>query len=385
MSMKLRNIISIMSCLVCFLPLCSCEETNKVYQPSGKVVKIGFVAPLSGKHETWGDNSLLGAKAALTLQPFLLNGDRPEIIVVDDQDDPIKAREAVKNLVEVEGVSAILLGSGSDAVLGVTDLIESYKIPTIALLATHPEITAGEYTSELSFDDSLQGTVAALYVIDEMILDRVAVFVDRSESHSALLAETFSRKFLEAGGQIETREFPSDVSDLEKILVEFRAKGVKLLYLSLRASEVVEIEQTSRALGYDPEVMLSDGVLSRIILGQDDDRSLVEGMLATDVYSNVPLTKEYGERLVGIYDASFTAPKTTYAALGAEGFSVLMAAMDRCGESDDTECINRNVHNTNNFVGVNSRISINSEGKAERPIYINTITNKKLIFEVMIY
>lgn len=385
MSMKLRNIIFKIGCFVCFLLLCGCQEAKDVYEPSGKVVKIGFVAPLSGENEAWGDNSLFGAKAALALQPFLLNGDRPEIVTVDDQNDPEKARRAVKKLVEEEGVSAILLGSGSDAVLGVTDLIESYKVPSIALLATHPEITSGEYTAELSFDDSLQATAAALYVMDEMIVDRVAVFVDPLEKHSVSLADIFSKKFVEAGGQIETIEFPSDESELDSILVDLKAKGEKLLYLPLRASEVVKIEKASRELGFAPKVMLSDGVLSRIILAHDDDLSLVEGMLATDMYSNVSLTEQYGKKLDGVYDASFTAPKTTYTALGAEGLSIFLAAMDRCGDSSDTDCINRNVHTTNNFVGVNSKITINRKGKAERPIYINTITNKKLVFKVMVY
>ena len=385
MSMKLRNIIFKIGCFVCFLLLCGCQEAKDVYEPSGKVVKIGFVAPLSGENEAWGDNSLFGAKAALALQPFLLNGDRPEIVTVDDQNDPEKARRAVKKLVEEEGVSAILLGSGSDAVLGVTDLIESYKVPSIALLATHPEITSGEYTAELSFDDSLQATAAALYVMDEMIVDRVAVFVDPLEKHSVSLADIFSKKFVEAGGQIETIEFPSDESELDIILVDLKANGEKLLYLPLRASEVVKIEKASRELGFAPKVMLSDGVLSRIILAHDDDLSLVEGMLATDMYSNVSLTEQYGKKLDGVYDASFTAPKTTYTALGAEGLSIFLAAMDRCGDSSDTDCINRNVHTTNNFVGVNSKITINRKGKAERPIYINTITNKKLVFKVMVY
>jgi branched-chain amino acid transport system substrate-binding protein len=365
--------------------LCGCQEAKDVYEPSGKVVKIGFVAPLSGENQAWGDNSLFGAKAALALQPFLLNGDRPEIVIVDDQNDPEKTRRAVKKLVEKEGVSAILLGSGSDTVLGVTNLIESYKVPSIALLATHPEITSGEYTAELSFDDSLQATVAALYVMDEMIVDRVTVFVDPLKKHSVSLADIFSKKFIEAGGQIETIEFPSNVSELEPILIDLKAKGEQLLYLPLRASEVVKIEKASRELGYDPKVMLSDGVLSRILLDHDDDLSLVEGMLATDMYSNVSLTEEYGKKLDGVYDASFTEPKTTYTALGAEGLSIFLAAMDRCGDSSDTDCINRNVHTTNNFVGVNSKITINRKGKTERPIYINTITNKKLVFNVMVY
>ena len=385
MNMKLRKVVSKILLLLMILTFCGCQESQKTYEPNGKVVKIGFIGPLNGENESRGRNSLLGAEAALKIQLLLLNGDSPKIIATDDNDDPEEARQAVKKLVEEDGVSAILLGSGSKAVLGVLDLVENYKIPCIALLATHPQITSGEYTSQLIFDDTLQGTVAALYVMDEMIVDRVAVFIEPSQVHSTFLAETFTKKFKEAGGEAEIIKFPSNRSELEVILAGLKARGITFLYLPLHASGVVDIEKISRKLGFDPTVMMSDGILSRIILQYDNALNLVDGMLATDVYSNVSLTEGYGEKLVNVFDKSFIVPKTTYTALGAEGMSILLAAMDLCGDTDDTECINRNVHNTNNFLGVNSKISINSDGKAERPLFINTIVNEKLLFDVMIY
>ena len=367
------------------LSFCGCQEEVKTYEPSGKIVKIGFIGPVSGASESWGKNSLLGVKAALQVKPFLLNGDRPEIVVADDMNDPDQAKNVVKKLVEDDGVTAILLASGSNSVLGVKGLLEKYKIPTIALLATHPDVAYGEYITQLPFDDTLQGTVAALYVMDEMIVDRATVFMDSSDVQSVFLAETFADKFKDAGGDVEVIELSSDAMGLEKTLMECRDRGEEFFYLPIHAAGVVEIEMVSRKLGYDPKVMLSDGLLSRIILEYDNDLSLVEGMMAIDVYSNVLLTKGYGEKLAKTFDASFTEPKTTFAALGAEGMSILLEAMDRCGNSQDTECVSRSIHNTNDFLGVNSKISINSDGKAERPIFINTIVNNKLHFEVMIY
>lgn len=385
MNMQMKRVLCRMCCLVMILSFCGCQEEVKTYEPSGKVVKIGFIGPISGINASWGQNSLLGTKTALQVQPFLLNGDRPEIVVADDMNDPAQAINVVKKLVEDDGVSAILLASGSNAVLGVQELLEKYKIPTIALLATHPDVTAGEYITQLPFDDTLQGTVAALYVMDEMIVDRATVFMDSSDVQSVFLAETFANKFKDAGGDVEVIELPSETADLEKTITGCRDRGGEFLYLPIHAAGVVGIEMISREIGYDPKVMLSDGLLSRIILEFDSDLSLVEGMMAIDVYSNVFLTKNYGEKLVKAFDGSFTEPKTTFSALGAEGMSILLEAMDRCGDSQDKECVNRSIHNTNNFLGVNSKISINADGKAERPIFINTIVNNKLHFEVMIY
>lgn len=368
-----------------FLFLVGCEDTQKNFEPSGKVVKIGFVGPLSEGNGVLGSNSLLGARAALQLQPYLLNGDRIEIVALDDQNNPEISNAAIERLVKEENVAAILLGSTSETVLSSAKRLEKYKVPAIALLATHPDVTKGEYTIQIPFDDELQGTVAALFVMDEMIVDRVAVFVEPEDVHSALLAETFTKKFIEAGGEIETIEYPPKNKDLQEILVGLRDGGINFLYLPIHGAGVVEIEKICRTMGYDPNAMLSDGVLSRIILGNDNDFDLVEGMMATDIYTNVMITKNYGEKLRKVFDESFSAPKTTYAALGAEGMSILLGAMDGCGNSRDRQCIKRNLHSTESFFGINSIFSITPEGKAERPIFINKIVKGKLKFEVMVY
>lgn len=371
--------------LIALIFLAGCEDTQKKFEPSGKVVKIGFVGPLTGESGVLGSNSLLGARAALQLQPYLLNGDRVEIVALDDQNNLEISDAAVESLVKEENVAAILLGSTSETVLSNIKRLEEYKVPGIALLATHPDVSKGEYTVQLQFDDVLQGTVAALFVMDEMIIDKVAVFVEPEDVHSALLAETFVKKFIEAGGEVEIIEYPSKSMGLEEVLAGLRDGGINFLYLPIHGAGVVEIERICRTMGYDPNAMLSDGVLSRIILDSDNDFDLVEGMMATDVYSNVMLTKDYGEKLRLAFDKSFSAPKTTYTALGAEGMSILLAAMDGCGNSRDRHCIKRNLHSTNSFLGVNGTFSITPEGKAERPIFINKIVQGKLMFEVMIY
>ncbi|BHH84403.1 ABC transporter substrate-binding protein [Desulforhopalus sp. 52FAK] len=387
-NLRIQQVRCLLVILLVCLFLSACQETQETYEASGtsgKVVKIGFVGPLTGESSGLGENSLVGVKTALLLQPFLLNGDRPEIVVADDKNDPALTTSAVEKLIREEGVSAILLGSTSKALLSVTDYIDKQKIPAIALLATHPDVSRGDYTTQLPIDDELQGTVAALYVLDEMIIDKATVFVEPEGVHSFFLAEIFVNKFIEAGGHAKRIEYPSDNNELEKILLRLQESGEGFLYLPLHGSSVVEIKRICRKLNYNPEVMLSDGVLSRVILDFDHDLSLVDGMMATDFYSSLVLTKGYGEKLVKIFDSSFDAPKTTYAALGAEGMSILLGAMERCGNSSDTECINGNIHKTNNFLGVNSKISISAEGKVERPIFINKIVNSKLEFEVMVY
>ena len=378
-------IIRYISVLALLFSLTACEGEQNDVVPSGKVVKVGFIGPQTGAYSGLGTNSLDGAKAALLLQPYLLNGDRVEIVDLDDKNNPQLATNGIDRLIKEESIVAVLLGSGSTSVVPVAQYLEQIALPGVALLATHPDVAKGKYTIQLPFDDTLQATVAALYVMDELIIDTVAVFVEPDDLHSSFLAETFVRKFIESGGEVETFEYPLVSNDLIERLTKLRDSGVELLYLPLNGPAVIEIQRACRGIGFLPEVMLSDGVLSRIALDYDSDLALVEGMMATDVFTNAKISSRYREEIKKSFEGNSSTLATTYAALGAEGMSILLHALGRCGTSSDRECITQNLHATTGFPGVNGPISINEDGKAERPIFINKIIDGKLVFEVMVY
>ena len=55
---------------------------------------------------------------------------------------------------------------------------EKYKIPVLVVLATHPDITKiSGYVDQSCFDNVLQGKLSALYVRDELRIEKAAVFI----------------------------------------------------------------------------------------------------------------------------------------------------------------------------------------------------------------
>ena len=178
----MTEMIRLIACLlglVLLLPGCEQEVVHKV---SGNTVKIGIVGPFSGADQQWGENGILGVKTALAMRPYLTNGDKPELIIKDDKNDPSLTAEVLNQLAK-EGVSAILIFSDSGSVLPVIKTIDQLEVPVLALIATHPEVTSGEWVSQFAFDDILQGTVAALFVIDELLVEHVGVVVNEEDPH----------------------------------------------------------------------------------------------------------------------------------------------------------------------------------------------------------
>jgi branched-chain amino acid transport system substrate-binding protein len=361
-----------------------CREAQDL-EPSGKVVKLGLIAPLSGPAGGWGQSGLQGIETALALQPYLLNGDRVELVLADDQNIPALTKEALINLVKVERVAAVLMFSDSSAVLEAVELADTLETPLLVLLSTHPDVTRNRWVSQFVFDDITQGKVAALYIRDELLVDHVAVFKDVNDPHSTILADEFSSKFIDTGGSVSLVEIDAGDNDLNSVIKGLKAKQLKFLYLPLEANKVLTIERVARDMLWDVGVMVGDGLLSQILLQYKEESRVVDGMLATDLYSSDSSRTEYGRMVSKMFQKKFGKTATTFSALGLEGTSVLLAAMDKCGRSDNRSCINNKLRSDVEFSGIYGQIRSQENGKIERPIFINKIENTKLKSVVKVY
>lgn len=369
-----------------FWALTGCDNYAVQPKPSGKTVKVGVIGPFSGPDTAWGENGLAGIKAALLFQPLLDNGDRVEVVLEDDRNQPHLATKALDRLVMDEKVAAVLAMSGSTSVLSLASKADSYKTPILALTSTHPDITdENSYISQLLFDDEFQASVAALFSRDELLVERVGVVKDDQNPHSMYLAEEFAAKFVSVGGVATAIPLTEDKEEMAKRLQYLQLQGVELLYIPLDAVHVLTIAKLLGTLAWKPVLMGGDGLQATIVLQHKDSLHLVNGMLAIDPHSSLQPTADYGEKIIKIFLKQSKTEGTVIAALGAEGTSILVAAMNLCQDSGDRACINNELRTTVDFTGMFGKISIKSDGKAERPVYLNKIENRKLRLVVKVY
>ena len=378
----MKNFIrfSILIALVSGLGAC---EQNATIEPSGKTIRIGIIAPFSGAHYAKGKEGLSGMETARQLQPYLLNGDRIEWIVEDDRNDPTVTVQVLKKLTHKDKVAAIITFSSSNPVLAMAKVADDYQTPVLAALATNPAVTRGNgFISQLCFDDDFQGTVAALYVRDELLIDKVAVFSDPDDSYSRYLAAKFESKFISIGGEITDRiSVTEKTGDLFKIIESVHTKDPELFYLPLFANDVLRIIRGVRKRGWTPKMMGSDGLISNMLASHKAELDLVEGVMATDVFAHgMPLTP-FGKSVIDKHKG----PRTHFAGLGAEGYTVLINALNRCSDPGDRKCVNHQIRSTDHFEGITGHITIGPDGKARRPLCIDSIHNGLSKFIVKVY
>lgn len=372
-----------LSFLIALMLLISGCDRKPAIEPSGKKIKVGIIAPFSGADLARGEEGLKGIKTAMQLLPYLDNGDGIELVLEDAGDDPALAVRLLKKLAEVDKVSAIITFSSSGPVLAMADVADTYKIPILAALATHPDTTGNnDYVSQLCFDDIFQGTVAALFVRDELLIDKVAIFTNPDSHYSSNLAAQFERKFKSIDGEIVDTIFLTGANeDVFDTVKRLRDKDTELLYLPIEADAVIRIIKAAESLNWKPEMMGSDVLIPTVITKHKEELGLFDGVLATDFFhSDMPLTR-FGRKVSAIYKGQ----GTSYAVLGVEGYALLFQALNGCSDPADRECINSQIRSTTNFTGVAGKITIGPDGKAQRPLCINSIRNGKMKFVVKVY
>ena len=381
----MKNLVHLSILIIFVFWLDGCDQKPAI-EPSGKTIKVGIIAPFSGSDHAKGKEGLKGMEIAMQLQPYLQNGDRIELVAENDKDDPALTVKLLKKLVKEVKVSAIITFSSTSPVLAMAKVADEYRTPILAALATHPDTTKHNgFISQLCFDDDFQGTVAALFVRDDLLIDKVAVFSNPGSVYSSHLAAKFESKFKSIGGEItDTVSLTEETGDLSKVIKSVHDHTPELLYLPISAKDLVRIVREVRKLDWKPKMMGSDGLISTMLAQHNNEIDLVDGMLATDFFAHgMPLTP-FGKRARDKYLEKYKSTGTTYAALGVEGYAILLNAMNRCSDPADRECINKQIRSTTNFTGMIGNITIGPNGKAQRPLTINSIQGgrSKFIFKV---
>jgi branched-chain amino acid transport system substrate-binding protein len=342
-------------------------------------IKLGVIGPFSGEHEEWGKSSFLGVEAVIRYHQEQNQKLQVELIKEDDQSTPAQALVALAKLAHEDQVDAVLVLSGSKTMLAITKAADRYKVPIVSTLSSHPGITETNWVSQIVFDDDVQGTVAALFVMDELLIERSAVVWDGEDPHSRELASSFKRTYQEAGGKVLSIDISGRKDSYQSIVNQLKNNGIEFVYLPVEVGKVVKFELGARDAGYSPEGMVSDGVLSQMMLEYKNNLELLEGVLATDIFTGeVPLSA-FGNAIKDNLKRRNT-PATTLTALGSEGGQVVLTAIAKCGKNPQNECVNRMIRSGNEIEGVLESFTIDLDGKAQRPVYINKITNKQLRF-----
>lgn len=245
--------------------------------PTGEV-KVGFMGPLTGDAASYGESIKRGVD--LAIQEMALPN--VKLIYEDSQCEGKDAVNAIRKLIDVDKVQAIIGEVCSGATLAAAPVANANRVPMVSAASTSPDISdAGEYIFRTVPSDALQGSFGAELVYDKG-LRKLAVLYS-NEEYGVGFNTVVSARFEELGGEVVSQEsFERGATDIRTQLTKVKAAGPDALYLIINspASSVAALKQI-KELGVDAVIFASEGLKAQEII--DDAGEAAEGLLLTSV------------------------------------------------------------------------------------------------------
>ncbi|MGZ8429767.1 MAG: ABC transporter substrate-binding protein [Candidatus Deferrimicrobiaceae bacterium] len=263
--------------------------------PPAKEIKIGLITPLSGDVKTFGESvrNAFGIAVEEANAKGGVAGRKITTFIVDDKNDPTEASNAANLLINQNGVQAIVGSVTSKTTIPVSDLAQSFRIPTITGTATNPKVTVADgkrkdYMFRACYTDSFQGTVMAKFARDTLRAANGAVLYDASNDYSKGIAEVFRDAFLRMGGKVVAYEsYGKDDVDFSALLTKVKAAQPEVLFL--------------------PDYYNKVGLIAK----QAKETKLNVTLIGPDGWDSPELVKVAGDALEGGYFSNHYSPEDT--------------------------------------------------------------------------
>ncbi len=338
------------------LAACTKKNTNEIV--------VGHFASMTGSEATFGQSTDEGIRLAIDEVNAAggIKGKKIKLITMDNQGKAEEAAAVVTRLIEQEKVVAILGEVASSRSLAAAPIAQSKKIPMLTPSSTNPKVTeVGDFIFRACFIDPFQGTVMAKFAAENLKMKKVAILRDVKSDYSVGLADFFTAKFKELGGEVVADlSYQSQDVDFKAQLTQLKSKGVEGLFVPGYYTEVGLIARQARELGITATLLGGDGWDSPKLseIGKD----AINGAYFSNHYSTEskdPAAVEFMAK----FKAKYNKQPDGLSSVAYDATRMLIKAMESSTEVTAT-AIRDQLASIKEFVGATGKISIDEKRNA---------------------
>lgn len=364
-----------------FWPLKSEQSTDiikklptKPDEMKTEVIRIGVFEPLSGANQEGGNAELEGIQLANELYP-IVNGNKIELYIEDNESDRYKTVESVMTLIERDKVKALIGSWGSAYALAAGPVINEEGIPTIGASCTNPRITIGNrYYSRVSYIDTFQGTALAGFASKDLRAETAAILMEQGNEYSTDLGEYFTNAFAELNNYKQSilmeGYYQTGQTDYTALLSRVKALKPDIIFIPGNYEEVAAIAKQCKAMEITSKIIGTD------TLDTDDFVSLAaeggEGVYFSTFYSHEFSKTEEAKKFLLAYRKKYQKDPNSFSALGYDAYLLIYDALKRVNKIDSEE-INNAIHLAKNVEGAAGMITMDQNGDTKRAVVIKQI------------
>ena len=316
-------------------------------KPASPVVKIGFVAPLTGDQAPHGQDMLNGAKLAVeeaAAQGEVLPGHRLELVALDDQRNPTQAVAAAKKLVADRDVVAVVGHLNSSCTMPASAIYHQARLLQITPVSSNPKISRQGFDTfyRTCATDDLQGPAAARHVVQELARPRdgsgraggaLRVFIlDDMTTYGRGLANEFERTLNELDAEVLGHEgITQGDKDFAPLLTKIKAMAPDLVYFAGMFPEGALLIKQRFDVGLGGQFMGGDGLFDPVLIELATAQA-AEGIWLTTIGSDVRQMPT-AQHFVREYESRF-GQVGAYSAYAYEATSIAIWAVKQAARKD---------------------------------------------------
>lgn len=334
MRKKVLSLVSVL--LILTMLLTACGGTSAPAKE--ETIKIGWIGSLTGDQAVWGtceSNTVKMLIEEVNAKGGIL-GKQVEGIYYDTKGDAAEAVNATKRLITQDGVVAILGPNASGQAISISAVLEQYKVPDIATVATNPKVTVNDdgsvkgYNFRVCFIDPYQGAVAAGYAYDRLGLKNAAILYDVASDYSQGFTEFFEKTFTEKGGKIVAKEgFKEGDVDFRPQLSKIKEANPDVILMPYYYKEVALSANQARELGIEATLIGGDGWPSEQLMTMAADA--IEGSY---IVNHLDFSDPEVKPLQDAYKEKYNLPLELNGYMANDAFLLLKAAIEDANSTD---------------------------------------------------
>ncbi len=358
---------------------------------SSAEIKIGLLNELTGGNATFGASTTNGAKMAIkeaNAKGGVL-GKQIKAIVADNKSEPSESANGMTKLLTQDKVVAVTGVFASSNAIAASNVVESIKVPFLAVGATNPKVTVDEksgkvkdYTFRVCFIDPFQGTVGANFALNTLKLKKAVILVDNSSDYSKGLASFFKAAFAKGGGAVLGEEaYLQKDQDFKAILTKAKALNPELIYVPGYYEEVGKIVKQARELGITAPIVGGDGWDSPKLV-EVGTAAALNNTYFTNHYS-VDDTSAASKAFVDAYKKEYGQAPDAMAVLGYDAANVLIDAIKRAGSTEPAK-IREALAATKDFPAITGATTLNATHDAVKSAVIIEMKDGKQVYKATV-
>ncbi len=315
--------------------------------PREPVVKIGFVAPLTGDQAPQGQDMLRGAQLAVeraNAQGPILPGHRLELVALDDQRNPTQAVAAAKKLISDRDVVAVIGHLNSSCTMPASAIYHQAHLLQITPVSSNPQISRQGFDTfyRTCATDDLQGPAAALFAVNELGARNIFILDDMT-TYGRGLANEFEKKLKNmpmvrrSDGEVFSirilghEGITQGDKDFVPLLTKIKSLNPDLVYFAGMFPEGALLIKQRAEVGLSSRFMGGDGLFDAALIKLATPHA-AEGIYLTTIGSDmhqIPTAQAF----VKEYEGRF-GPIGAYSAYAYEATGIAIEAIRRAGKKD---------------------------------------------------